>query len=214
MPGVGPFTRFQVAAPGKLLVREPDGSIRTLVDGSNPTAASFYLIDVNAPDVSYDGTEIVFAGLPDGEYGSGSLGNPNAWRIYIINVDGSNLRQVTFSDQDNLDLSQFGNLSNQFRKYDDTDPVWLPDGRIVFSSTRWPAFAQYSGARTTNLHVVEADGSNMRRITAERNGLNGRSLTPSPVKSFILAGGATIVWPSIAWKLLAVPMAVISNTKG
>jgi hypothetical protein len=169
MPGVGPFTRFQVAAPGKLLVREPDGSIRTLVDGSNPTAASLYLIDVNAPDVSYDGTEIVFAGLPNGEYGSGSLGNPNAWRIYIINVDGSNLRQVTFSDQDDLDLSQFGNLSNQFRKYDDTDPVWLPDGRIVFSSTRWPAFAQYSGARTTNLHVVAADGSNMRRITAERN---------------------------------------------
>jgi hypothetical protein len=167
MPGVGPYARFQVAAPGKLLVREPNGSIRTLIDGSNPTAASLHLIDVNAPDVSYDGKEIVFAGLPNGQYATGELSNPNAWRIYIINVDGTNLRQVTFSDQDDLDLSQFN--TGQFRKYDDTDPVWLPDGRIVFSSTRWPAFAQYSAARTTNLYVVEADGSNMRRITAERN---------------------------------------------
>jgi hypothetical protein len=170
MPGVGPYARFQVAAPGKLLVREPNGTIRTLIDGSNPTASSLYLIDVNAPDVSYDGTQIVFTGLPAGDYAAGFLTNPNAWRIYAINVDGSNLRQVTFSDQDNLDLSQFGSLANQLRRYDDTDPVWLPDGHIVFASTRWPAFAQYSAARTTNLYVVAADGSNMRRITAERNG--------------------------------------------
>jgi hypothetical protein len=178
MPGVGPYARFQVAAPGRLLVREPDGSIRTLVDGSNPTAASFYLIDVNAPDVSYDGTEIVFAGLPDGDYATGSLTDPNAWRIYIISADGTNLRQVTSSDQDDLDLSQFGGLANRFKNYDDTDPVWLPDGRIVFSSTRWPAIAQYSGARTTNLYVVEVNGSNMRRITAERNGAERPVIDP------------------------------------
>ena len=180
MPGVGPYARFQVAAPGKLLVREPDGSIRALIDGSNPTADSFYLIDVNAPNVSYDGTEIVFAGLPNGEYSTGKLSNPNAWRIYAINVDGTNLRQITFSDQDDLDLSQFS--TSQFQKYDDTDPVWLPDGRIVFASTRWPAFGQYSGARTTNLHVVEADGSNMRRITSERNGAERPSVDPTTGK--------------------------------
>ena len=68
LPGVQPWGRFQVAAPGKLMVREANGSFRVLVDGSNPTAASLNLIDVSAPDVSYDATKIVFSGLINGSY--------------------------------------------------------------------------------------------------------------------------------------------------
>lgn len=177
MPGVGPYDRFRVAAPGKLILREPDGTLRTLIDGSNPTPANKNLIDVNAPDVSYDGKKIVFAGLRDGTYDNDILNNPGAWRIYTINVDGTNLEQVT-TDADNRDLSQFGDLANQFKKFDDTDPAWLPDGRIVFSSTRWPAFGQYSGARTSNLHVVNPDGSDLHRITAERNGADRPMVDP------------------------------------
>lgn len=169
MPGVGPFSRFEVAAPGRLVILEPDGTPRILIDGATPTAATLNLIDVNAPDVSYDGQQIVFAGLPQGNYEPGYMLDPGAWRLYVINADGSNLRQVTFSDQDDLDLSQFGSLATIFARYDDTDPAWLPDGRIVFSSTRWPAFGQYGGSRTTNLYVVEADGNQLHRITAERN---------------------------------------------
>jgi hypothetical protein len=178
LPGVGPYTRFAVAAPGKLLVREPNGTLRTLIDGSKPTAASLNLIDVNAPDVSYDGNNIVFAGLPSGNYQSGPMNNPGAWRIYVIKVDGTGLRQITFSDQDNLDLSQFGNVAGNFRRYDDTDPVWMPDGRIVFSSTRWPSHGMYGAARTSNLHVVKADGSALHRITAERNGADRPLIDP------------------------------------
>ena len=172
MPGVMPYSRFRIAAPGKLLVREADGSIRVLIDGTNPTDASLHLIDVNAPAVSYDATQIVFSGLPTGTYDPAAMKNPNAWRLYIINVDGSGLRQLTFSDQDDLDLSQFAGSAgqNQLSQYDDTDPAWLPDGRIAFASTRWPSFAQYGAARTTNLYVINADGSNLQRITAERNG--------------------------------------------
>jgi hypothetical protein len=169
MPGVQPYSRFQVAAPGKLMIREANGTLRTLINGANPTAASLNLIDVNAPDVSYDATKIVFAGLPAGSYYSGPVSSPGAWRIYMINVDGTGLRQVTFSDR-NISLSQFGSVASNFTKYDDTDPVWLPDGRIVFSSTRWPSFGQYGAALTSNLYVVNADGSNLHRITAERNG--------------------------------------------
>ena len=91
---MGPWARFQVAAPGKLLIRESNGTLRTLVDGANPNAASLNLIDVNAPEVSYDGTKILFAGLTQGTYDSKPLGNPNAWRIYVINVDGSGLKQL------------------------------------------------------------------------------------------------------------------------
>lgn len=174
MPGVGTFSRFQIAAPGKLQIREPNGTIRTLIDGSNPTAASLNLIDVNAPDVSYNGQQIVFAGIPAGNYGNG---DPGAWRIYKINVDGTGLTQVTFSDRD-VDLSQFGDLANLFARYDDTDPAWLPDGRIVFASTRYPSMAQYSGVRVTNLHVVNTNGSQMKRITTERNGAERPVIDP------------------------------------
>lgn len=169
LPGVQPYSRFQVASPGKLLVREANGALRTLIDGANPTAASLNLIDVNAPDVSYDGTRILFAGLPQGTYSQSAVNSPGAWRIYMINVDGTGLKQVTFSDR-NINLAQFGSVASNFTKYDDTDPVWLPDGRIVFSSTRFPSFGQYGAALTSNLFVVNADGTNLHRITAERNG--------------------------------------------
>ena len=176
IPGVGPWARFQVAAPGKLLIRESNGTLRTLVDGANPNAASLNLIDVNAPEVSYDGTKILFAGLTQGTYDSKPLGNPNAWRIYVINVDGSGLKQLTFSDL-KLDYSQFaqGHILN---RYDDTDPIWLPDGRILFSSTRWPSYAMYSAAHTSNLYVMQADGSGMKRITAERNAAERPQVDP------------------------------------
>ncbi|MEZ4731853.1 MAG: hypothetical protein R3E79_32430 [Caldilineaceae bacterium] len=177
-PGVGPYSRFQVAAPGRLLLLTPDGAVRTLIDGAKPTAASYFLIDVNAPAVSYDGTQILFAGLPQGEYEPGAMLNPGAWRIFVINADGTGLRQLTFSDQDELDLTQFGSIGKVFERYDDTDPVWLPDGRIIFVSTRWPSFGQYGGARTSNLYVVNPDGSDLHRITAERNGADRPVVDP------------------------------------
>lgn len=178
MPGVGTYSRFRPAAPGKLLIRKADGRIVTLIDGANPTAVSLNLIDVNAPDVAYDGKTIVFAGLPAGDYDDEPGAHPGAWRIYTIGVDGRGLRQVTRSDQ-RLALDQFGPAATGLAGYDDGDPAWLPDGRIVFSSTRWPSFAQYSGVRTTNLHVVEADGSDLQRITSERNGADRPLVEPS-----------------------------------
>ncbi len=62
--------------------------------------------------------------------------------------------------------------------YNDFDPAWLPDGRIVFASTRYPEFAQYSGVRASNLYVMNADGSGMKRITAERNGADRPMIDP------------------------------------
>lgn len=177
MAGVGPHSRFRPAAPGRLLVREADGAVRALIDGSQPTAATLNLIDVNAPDVSYDGKTIVFAGLPAGSYRQEAGAHPGAWRIYTIGADGRGLRQVTTSDQ-RLAMGQFGPAGPALASYDDGDPAWLPDGRIVFSSTRWPSYAQYSGVRTTNLHVVNADGTGLHRITAERNGADRPLVDP------------------------------------
>ncbi|MBC8163924.1 MAG: hypothetical protein H7Z42_22170, partial [Roseiflexaceae bacterium] len=176
-PGVGAHSRFRPAAPGQLIIREANGTMRTLVDGARPTAASLNLIDVNAPAVSYSGTSIVFAGLPNGAYDPAPARNTGAWRIYRINVDGSGLKQLTFNDQQ-LDLAQFGAAASGLSGYDDTDPTWLPDGRIVFSSTRWSSYAHYSGVRASNLHVINADGSALHRITAERNGADRPLIDP------------------------------------
>ena len=173
MPGVGPHSRFRVAAPGKLVILTPGGDLRTLVDGSNPQPQSLNLIDVNAPDVSYDGKRIVFAGFQAGDFTPGVADRPassaNGWRLYVINVDGTGLKQITFPGP-NLDLSQFGEAAAHLGGSDDTDPVWLPDGRIIFASTRWPSLAHYSGVRTSNLYVMNEDGSALHRITAEKNG--------------------------------------------
>ena len=177
LPGAMAYSRFQVASPGRLLVRESDGQIRVLVDGSQPASNAFRLVDVNAPDVSWDGQRIVFAGLPEGNYSRLPVSGPGAWRLFVINLDGTGLRQLTVSDR-NVDLSQFGSLASTFATYDDTDPAWLPDGRIVFSSTRWPGIAQYGAARSTNLFVVNANGSGMHRITGEKNGADRPLVDP------------------------------------
>jgi hypothetical protein len=170
--GVGSHSRFRPAAPGRLLVREADGTIRTLIDGGVTSATTPHLIDVNAPDVSYDGQWIAFAGLRPGQHASGPGAHPGAWRIYAIRVDGTGLRQVS-PEEERSAIALAG-----LRGYDDTDPAWLPDGRLVFSSTRWPSYAQFGGVRTTNLHVIGADGTGLRRITAERNGADRPLVDP------------------------------------
>lgn len=177
MAGVGVHSRVRPAAPGKLILRNNDGSLRILIDGANPNSSSLNIIDVSGFDLSYDAQKIVFAGLPNGNYPRGPEQNVNAWRIYSMNLDGSGLRQLTRNDQ-NLNYSQFSGAAGGLSGYDDFDPSWLPDGRIVFSSTRYPSFAQYAGARTSNLHVMNSDGSSMKRITTERNGADRPIIDP------------------------------------
>ncbi|HYH99160.1 TolB family protein [Hyalangium sp.] len=177
MPGVGAHSRVRPSVPGRLLVREPDGRMRVLIDGEQSSPQTMNLVDVNGPSVSYDGMTIVFAGLPAGNYNTSPARSIGAWRLYAINADGTNLKQVTRSDQ-SLDYGRFGGAADGLQGYDDYDPAFLPDGRIVFSSTRYPAYGQYSGVRASNLYVVNLDGTRMHRITAERNGADRALVDP------------------------------------
>ena len=62
--------------------------------------------------------------------------------------------------------------------YDDLDPCYLPNGRICFSSSRYPGIAPDLRGRTTNLYVVEGDGTALHRITTERYGADTPSVDP------------------------------------
>ena len=166
IPGFGPRFRT-IAVGGKLMIRNKDGSLKTIVGGDR-------IYDVADPCLSWDSRTIVFSGVvhPD-----------SSWRIYQVGIDGSRFSQVTHSDR-TLDLSQFGAAARAFVRYDDFDPCWLPDGRIVFASTRHPTMASIDHVLASNLYVVNADGSGLHRITSERNG--GEEPTIDPITGRIV----------------------------
>ena len=157
------------AASGRLLVLEPDGATRVLVDASAPGAPEGAPVDVADPDVLFDGSRILFAGYSVTE---------SAWRIYEIGADGDGLRQITRSDR-GVDVSRYGEAGELLRNYDDVDPVYLPDGRVCFVSTHYPGIAPDGRLRSNNLYVMNADGSNINRITSERFGADTPVVEPA-----------------------------------
>jgi hypothetical protein len=160
VPGIGP--RWRTARTGgRLLLLTTRGTVVTLVGPGR-------LYDVADPCVSWDGTRVVFAGVERAD---------SNWRIFEMRIDGEGFRSITRSDRQ-LDLAQFGAAAGLFDRYDDFDPCYLPDGRIVFASTRYPSMASQGRLRTSNLFLVNADGSGMRRITTERNGAEEPCVDP------------------------------------
>ncbi|MBI5168530.1 MAG: hypothetical protein HZA61_03485 [Candidatus Eisenbacteria bacterium] len=155
VPGVGPAGR-SIVTGGRLVVRESDGRMHPLVaDGR------FY--DVADPAVSYDGRWVAFAAV---------TARDSAWRLWVCDAGGRDVRALTRSDRP----AAAGPA--KFARYDDFDPCWLPDGRVVFASTRYPLLSQ-QGPVASNLFVVNADGSGLTRITTERQGGEEPSVDPT-----------------------------------
>jgi hypothetical protein len=157
IPGLGPHRRAEITG-GRLLVRERDGRLRELVSRDA-------FIDVSDPSVSPAARRIAFAGVtrPDGN-----------WRIWVVGLDGRDLRQVTFDGDGGEEPARIppGSAATRF---DDLDPCWTDDSTLVFASTRLPQRAQYADVPVTNLYMTclsRAPGRECtpRRITAERNG--------------------------------------------
>lgn len=94
-------------------------------------------------DVDYDGTRILFAMRHNAQ---------DSFHIFEIHGDGSGLRQLTRALPDT-----------------DIDPAYLPDGQIVFASTRDIKYCGCNRHVQANLFVMNADGSNVRQIS--RNNL-------------------------------------------
>ncbi|MCB1127463.1 MAG: PD40 domain-containing protein, partial [Verrucomicrobiae bacterium] len=94
---------------------------------------------VRDPAVHYDGHTILF---------SYRRGGSEHYHLHTIQPDGSGLRQLTDGD------------------YDDFEPCWLPDGDIVFVSTRAKRWVNCWITQVATLHRCAADGSNLRAISA------------------------------------------------
>jgi len=87
------------------------------------------------PDLSFNGEKVVFSYKPAGE---------KSFHLYTANADGSDIKQITFGD------------------YDDLDPIWLPDGHISFSTSRAGTYVRCMPQ--THVFVLarcEADGKNI-----------------------------------------------------
>jgi len=91
------------------------------------------------PELSFDGKRVLFCFKPTDE---------KSFHLYEINLDGSGLRQLTDSD------------------YDDIDPIYLPGGHILFTTTRGNTYVRcgpyiYSYV----LARCDADGRNVYLIS-------------------------------------------------
>ena len=93
---------------------------------------------VRDPDVSFDARRIVF---------SMRKGQGDDYHIYTMAADGSEVRQLTAAPG-----------------VSDIDPVWLPDGDILFSATREPKYCMCNRHIMCNLYRMRPDGANIHQI--------------------------------------------------
>ena len=110
------------------------------------------------PRLSFDGRKIVFSYVEvEGKHFDHAQilndKDEGFYHVYSVNVDGTELKQVTSGP------------------YDDLMPTWLPDGGIAFCSTRRRGYARCFGGQFSRrwhvytLHRVEADGGNLRTLS-------------------------------------------------
>lgn len=107
-------------------------------DGLVTPITNFTGASLSDPCVSFDGTRILFSMRPAG----------GTWRnIYEIGADGSGLRQVTFGGGH------------------DFDPLYLPDDRILFTSSRAGEMDEYNHSPAEVMYTCNADGTGLERIS-------------------------------------------------
>ncbi len=167
---IGYYYNYDGLHGGGVYVLEQPGlsmATRDLVGGQLPRG------NYTTPALSYDGRTVYFAftplseverahpstgshrGMPAAEEVPESLNyytaNRACFHIYAVDADGTNLRQLTQGCQD------------------DFNPCPMPDGSVVFMSSRRGGFCRcdnpYEPVPTTTLHTMNADGSNQKILS-------------------------------------------------
>ncbi len=93
---------------------------------------------VRDPELSFDAKKVIFSmrkNIKDG------------YHIYEINIDGTGLQQLTYAEG-----------------ISDIDPLYLPDGGIIFGSTRQPKYCMCNRHIMCNLYRMNGDGSNITQL--------------------------------------------------
>ncbi len=149
LPPVAVITRHPLGRPNAISCdiwqakpRAPGCSIRIIDPGAPDTPAKTIFSDrdgcIYDMNVSYDARTLYF---------SYRHGSEKYWRIWRINVDGTGLEQLT--DGPHYDVG----------------PCLMPNGRIVFVSTRRFGYTVCQPGPSSNLHIMDADGSNVRCVS-------------------------------------------------
>jgi hypothetical protein len=107
-------------------------------DGVATPITNFVGATVSDPAVSFDGRKILFSLRRSGD------AHRNIWEI---DADGANLRQVTSGGGD------------------DYDPLYLPDGRVMFTSDRDNEMDEYNHAPAEHLYTCDMDGAHLERVS-------------------------------------------------
>jgi len=107
--------------------------------------------DVRDPQVHYDARKILFS------YRSG---DSHQFHLYEIGVDGQGLRQLTDGP------------------YDDIEPTYLPDGEILFVSSRCKRYVPCWRTHVATLYRCDGDGQNVRSLSSNVEHDNTPALLP------------------------------------
>ncbi len=137
-PAAGALGRWPMAA-SRLIVLRPDGTTRVLSEGFQAASDA---------DVSFDGQRILFAGKRIAS---------DPWNIFEMDLEGSNVRQITKGPTD----CRYPGYQSRLYAIVEAQP-WY---QITFvSSTRGLANECGSGD-LTNLYTCKFDGTGLRQLT-------------------------------------------------
>ena len=138
---------------GLYILENPAGprsewKIRALIDATTPRTLGKGVY--THPDISPDASKVIFCYKNSADA---------CTAIYEIQLDGSGLHQLT--DPSDRVASYHGVKSGMH----DISPTYLPDGRIVFLSTRPRGLVPCANEGVSILHVMNADGSDIHPIS-------------------------------------------------
>jgi hypothetical protein len=117
------------------------GALKIIDFAQNGKVETLLSVDdgiIRDPEVHFEGQRIVFSMRENID---------DDYHIYELNTDGSELRQRTGA-----------------RGVSDIDPLYLPGGDIVFSSTREPKYCMCNRHIMANLYRMNGDGANIHQI--------------------------------------------------
>jgi hypothetical protein len=110
-------------------------------------------------DISFDAKKIVFAYKASKDIG---------YYLYEVNTDGTNLHQLTFPPKDEANTVNTYKLQGYHHGTEDLDPCYLPDGGVVFISTRCHHGILCDPPdlfTSTVLYRIDGDGGNMLKLS-------------------------------------------------